>query len=155
MKKLTSKTVVENVKFITSDNREYSREYEAKLHEKLFKQHKKLTRYDLEWLEDFLSGAVKNNADFNSAFKSNKVILILTHSGGESPEFTTVEPNMAAVKAVIKAMHRRTLGCNYNEYVVGIIYKKESFHYFIKKDDRIGTGEKNIEEGLENKEAKK
>lgn len=157
MKKSVSKTVVENVKFITSDNKEYRSESDAKLHEKLLKQYKKFTEYDLEWLEEYLSDEDRFGGDDDtnvySAFKSDKVILLISHSAREKPEFTAVEPNMEAVKAVIKVMHRRTLGCNYNQYVVGIVYKKESFHYAIKKDDCIGTGDRNIEEILGGKDA--
>lgn len=111
----------------TKDGKEFEHKKEAKEHEKLLTKYPNLNEYDIEWLEHFIEKRDEETSVYLfKALKSDKVILAMTHSGGDDPRFETVEPNLHAVKAVIKALHRRAVGFNYNMYVDGVIYKKES-----------------------------
>jgi len=139
--------------FKTSDGKEFKREEEAKGHEDLLKKYPKLSSQDIEWMECFVEGMHGEViGDFEEALHSDKVIVLLIHSGGEQPEFEVVEPYLVAVEAVIKALHRRIVGCNYNLYVDGIIYKCESLCFDDEKKEVGGyfqTGEgRNIKKVL-------
>lgn len=78
------------------------------------------------------------------ALKSDKVVIIGTHSGDDDPFFEVVEPYLVAVEAVIKVLHRKTIGCNYNRYVVGVIYKGESLCF---NDEEMSDGSGYYETG--------
>jgi hypothetical protein len=118
--------------FVTKDGHEFSDEKSAKEHETLRKKYPKISEYDIEFLENY----DYENKELLEALNSNNVILFISHSGDEDPRFEIVVPHLVAVQAVIKVLHRKTLGCNYNEYVRGVIYKKESLCFDdSKKDD--------------------
>jgi len=142
--------------FKTSDGKEFRKKEVAKEHEALLKKYPKLSSHDIEWMECFSSEMRGEEIieDFEKTLHSNKVIVLLSHSGGDHLEFEAVEPYLVAVKAVIKALHRRTVGCNYNMYVDGIIYKCESLCFDDEKKEGGGyfqTGKgRNIKKALQN-----
>jgi len=163
MKKVTRKqtvtkpVVVEVPVYITSDEEEFDDEKGAQRHEKLLKTYPKLGTCSIEWIEDYLSSnlCVDNEGEegLEEALKSDKVVIIGAYSGGDDPFFEVVEPYLVAVEAVIKVLHRKTIGCNYKRYVDGVIYKGESLCFNDKKkSDGSGyyeTGEgRNIKEVL-------
>jgi hypothetical protein len=143
LRKIQIMAPVENVvtKFKTSDGTEYDKQEHAELHEELLKKYPKLEKSDLEWVEGFwYSDYDGGERDFDGegkklekALNSNKAIVFGSHSGGEEPWYEEVEPYLVAVEAVIKVLHRKTRGCNYNQYVGGVIYKKESLSFNSEK----------------------
>lgn len=160
-KTIKTKTVTKPVKvqvpvYVTEDGKEFENEKCAKGHEKLRKKYPKLSDQDIEWIEEYLfSDECRYNEgeeNLEKALKSDKAIIVGTHSGGDDPFFEVVEPHLVAVEAVIKVLHRRSAGMNYNRYVDGVIYKGESLCFNDeKKDDgsyyETGSG-RNIKEVL-------
>lgn len=153
MKKVTRKqTVTKPVEvevpvYIASDEKEFDDEKGAQRHEKLLKTYPKLGTRSIEWIEDYLSsdeGQDGGEEELEKALKSDKVVIIGTHSGDDDPFFEVVEPYLVAVEAVIKVLHRKTIGCNYNRYVDGVIYKGESLCF---NDEEMSDGSGYYETG--------
>lgn len=126
-------------KFVTSDGNEYGKKENAQAHEEILKKFSKLSKYDIEWLEHLKKEDFDGDKfeEFEKVFKSNNVILAMDHSGGDNCCFIVVEPVLAGVKAVIKALHRKTVGMNCNSYVRSLIYKEESFSF---DEEKVGGG---------------
>jgi hypothetical protein len=140
--------------FKTTDGKEFRDKAVAKKHEELIKKYPKIGTDDIEWMEGFVEEKHWEQVidNFEKALRSDKVIVLLIHSGGDGFEFEVVEPHLVAVQAVIKALNRRVVGCNYNMYVDGIIYKCESLSFDdVEKEDgsyyQTGSG-RNIKDVL-------
>lgn len=149
MKKTTKKKIVsqrveiEVSVYTTSDGTEFDNEQDAERHENFIKKYPKISKHALEWIDNYLSSdEVLNNKDdrdkFIKALNSEKAIIICDYSGGDNPFFEVVEPHLVAVEAVIKVLHRKTVGCNCNIYVRGVLYLKESLCFNDGKKDSGG-----------------
>lgn len=134
-KTIKTRTVVKPVEievsvYATLDGKEFEDEQSAKYHEDLLKKYPKLSDSAIEWIEEYVHSheAWDGNTveELEKALKSNKVIVIGAHSGGDDPFFEIVEPYLVAAEAVIKVLHRRSVGCNNTRYISGIIYLGES-----------------------------
>lgn len=156
-KTVKTRTVIKPVEvpvYVTEGGVEYENEQSAKGHEVLTKKYPKLSKYDIKWIDGYMHEAEHNEGyeEFMKALKSKKVLLLCSHSGGDDLFFEVIEPHLVAVEAVIKVLHRRSVGMNYNRYVDGVIYKGESLCFNDeKKDDgsyyETGSG-RNIKEVL-------
>jgi hypothetical protein len=130
----------------TSDGREFEEKKDALTHEELMRRYSKFSKNDIEWLEGLIDGDNHGNCtleQFEKDLKAGKALLLLSNSDEGCFGFEAVEPVLVAVMAVIKALHRKTIGCGCNQYVDSIIYKSESFCF--EKDPVYG---RNIAEVL-------
>jgi hypothetical protein len=163
MKKIIKKqTVVKSTEvevpiYITDDGLEFNNEQGAADHEELIKKYSKLNIKDIKWIEGYLSSdeawsdetCFDGGKNFEKALKSNKVLVLGDHSGRENPFFEVVEPYLVAVEAVIKVLHRKSVGMGCNRYICGVIYLGESlcFNEGEKMYYEVGSG-RNIKEVL-------
>lgn len=125
----------------TDDGKEFDDKEDAVLHEKLLNKYPKFCEHDIEWIEQYINSYGEDEAEDNiyTAFDSDQVVILMTNSDQEYPEYAEVDAHPMAIKAVIKTMDGRTIGMGCNNYVSGVVYKKESFSY---NNERHGPNKK-------------
>jgi hypothetical protein len=139
--------------FITDDGKEFKSKKAAEEHENLIIKFPKLNEYCIDFLESAVDIQEIYEDLCEAIINSNEAIILYDHSGREAANFELVEPHLIAVRAVIKALHRKTVGCNCNRYVCGVIYRGESLCFDDEKKSEwsfytTGGGARNIKDVL-------
>jgi predicted peroxiredoxin len=112
--------------FVTSDGKEFVYEKNAETHEDILKRFPKLNEHTIAWIEKFIHEDEAPELDqIEKDFKSGNAIILIEHSGGGELCYEVVDPNLITVKCIIKVLHRKVQGCNYTQFVRGIVYKGE------------------------------
>jgi hypothetical protein len=112
--------------FVTTDGKEFKHKENAEEHEDILKRFPKLNKHTIEWIENFIHEDEAPELDqIEKDFKSGNAIILIDHSADEELRYEVIDPDLIAVKSVIKVLHRKVQGCNYTQFVCGIVYKSE------------------------------
>lgn len=146
--RITKPVEIDTTLYLTDDGIEFSSEQPAKDHEEFIKKNPNISSYDIHSIES-IPFPESDEEDIEKALKLDKVIILINYSDGDSPRFELIEPYLIAVKTAIKLLHRKTIGCNYMQYVTGIVYKRQSFYYSDSIEKKVGTGKIDISDVIE------
>ena len=148
MKEIKQKVLVtkpveeEQTRYETDDGLVWNNKEAATAHEEFERKYPKLDASDVEHISGVFSNIALDEEytdQFEEDLDSNQVLILYAHSGGEDHRYEAVVPDATAVEAVVKVLHRRSIGMNYTRYVHGIVYKGESVHIKYKSSADGGT----------------